>query len=60
MPASPPLGDPVTVTEALPAFSRESSSTSANNPAWPVVGALVPTVLFVVVALLIGNGRRRA
>jgi hypothetical protein len=55
--AVPPAG-PADATDEHLEFSNEPSSASTNNPASPLIGALVPTALFVVVALLV-FGRRR-
>jgi hypothetical protein len=47
------------VSQPVLEFSKLPSPASAGNPAVPLLGAIVPTMFFVVAALLFGSLRRR-
>ena len=50
--------DPAAEAGLMP-FSREPANAAAAGPAVPLVGALIPTLLFIAAALLWGGVRRR-
>ena len=55
-----PTPTPQLIAEPPPLeFSKEPGAVEAASPAAPLLGAIVPTTLFVVAALLFGSTRRR-
>jgi hypothetical protein len=54
-----PTPTPEPTPGPLPAFSREPGFAAAASPGVPLLGAIVPTVLFVAAALLFGTMRRK-
>jgi hypothetical protein len=59
LPTATPAPAP-TVVEPLLDFAKDSGPNLAASPAAPLLGAIVPTVLFVVAALLFGSTRRKS
>jgi hypothetical protein len=54
--ATPAL--PAEVNQPAPEFSKQPASAASASPAVPLLGAVIPTLFFVVVALLFGSLRR--
>jgi hypothetical protein len=57
--AMSPVISPLATGEPLLQFSKDPEAISTPSPAAPLLGAIVPTALFVVAALLFGSMRRR-